>query len=128
MIIREATMYQVVCDECGDIAYDMDAEYSTWLSADDANERWIDADGVAVGGRHACYSPECGIAVLSTHPDLVARGATIDAGRWWVVFDRELSEYAVFYALFYAAVGQYRPVPAQSGRSLATVMDEVRVW
>ena len=128
MTIREMTAYQIECDHCGGTAYDLDAEYLPRLNADDVNERWIDADGVAVGGRHACYNPECGIAVLSTHPDLVARGAAIDAGRWWVVFDRVLSEYAVFYALFYAAAGQYRPVPAQSGRSLATVMDEVRVW
>ena len=47
-MIREATSYQVVCDGCGDIAYDLGAEYSSWLNADDVNERWIDADGAAV--------------------------------------------------------------------------------
>ena len=124
MSIRELTAYQVACDHCGRAADDLGAEYSSWLDADDANERWISVGGIAAGGRHACYNPECGIAVLSTHPDLVARGATIGAGRWWVVFDRGWDEYSVFYA----AVGQYRPVPAQSGRSLANVMREVHAW
>lgn len=124
MTIRELTAYQVVCDHCGGTAYDLGAEYSSWLNADDVNERWIDADGVAVGGRHACYNPECGIAVLSTHPDLIARSAANGTGRWWVVFDRRLSEYSAFYT----AVGQDEPYPAQSSRSLATVMDEVWAW
>ena len=122
MTIREVTMCQVVCDKCGGTAYDMGAEHSLSDDDDVVNERWIDVGGIVVGGRHACYNPECGIAVLSTHPDLVARGATIGAGRWWVVFDRQWSEYVAFSA--------YRggPILIESSRSLATVMDEVWAW
>lgn len=120
MTIREMTAYQIACDHCGRTADDLGAEYSWWLDADDANEAWANADDIAVGGRHACHNPECGIAVLDSHPDMVARSATTGAGRWWVVFDRKWKEYAAF-----CAVGRYGPVPAQSGRSLATVMDEV---
>ena len=120
--IREVTMYQVVCDHCGGTAYDLDAEYSSWLNADDVNEAWIDAGGIAVGGRHACYNPECGIAVLDSHPDLIARRAANGVGRWWVVLDQRWGDYAGFYA--------YRggPVPDRSSRSLADVMDEVWAW
>ena len=124
MSIREMTAYQVVCDHCGGTAYDMGAEYPLSDDADDANEAWTDADGIAVGGRHACHNPECGIAVLDSHPDLIARRAANGAGRWWVVFDRRLSEYSAFYT----AVGQDEPYPAQSSRSLADVMDEVWAW
>ena len=72
MTIRELTAYQVVCDHCGGTAYDMDAEYPLSDDAGDANEAWIDADGIAVDDRHACH--ECGIAVLDSHPDLHGRG------------------------------------------------------
>ena len=116
MTIREVTAYQVVCDHCGGTAYDMDAEYSSW------DERWFYVGGIAVGGRHACHNPGCGIAVLDSHPGLIARSAANGAGRWWVVFDRRWSEYVVFSA--------YRcgPFPIESSRSLATVMDEVWAW
>ena len=124
MTIRELTAYQVVCDHCGDIAYDMGAEYSSWLNADDVNERWIDFGGIAVSGRHACDGPECERAVLDSHPDLIARSAANGARRWWVAFDRRLSEYSAFYT----AVGKDQPYPAQSSRSLADVMDEVWAW
>ena len=122
MTIRELTAYQVACDHCGGTACDMGARYSTWLNADDANEAWTDADGIAVGGRHACHNPECGIAVLDSHPDLIARSSANGVGRWWVVFDRQWNEYAAFYA--------YRggPILIESDRSLATVMDEVWAW
>ena len=118
MTIRELTAYQVVCDHCGGTAYDMDAEYPLSDDAGDANEAWIDAGGIAVGGRHACHNPECGIAVLDSHPDLIARRAANGVGRWWVVLDQRWGDYAGFYA--------YRggPYPAQSSRSLANVMDE----
>ena len=123
MTIREMTAYQIACDHCGRTADDLGAEHPWWLDADDANEAWVDADGIAVDGRHACHNPECGIAFLDSHPDLAARSAANGAGRWWVVFDRWWSEYVAFYAW-----GQYGPVPAQSDRSLATVMDEARAW
>ena len=32
MSIREMTAYQVVCDHCGGTAYDMGAEYFSWLN------------------------------------------------------------------------------------------------
>lgn len=116
MSIREVTMYQVVCDECGGTAYDMGAEYSSW------DERWFYVGGIAVGGRHACHNPECGIAVLDSHPDLIARRAANGVGRWWVVFDQRWGDYAGFYA--------YRggPILIESSRSLADVMDEVWAW
>ena len=122
MTIREVTAYQVACDHCGRTAGDLGAEYSSWDDADDANEAWIDADGFAVGGRHACHNPECGIAVLDSHPDLIARRAANGVGRWWVVLDQRWGDYAGFYA--------YRggPIPDQSSRSLADVMDEVWAW
>ena len=123
MTIREMTAYQVACDHCGRTADDLGAEYSSWLDAYDANEAWVDAGGIAVDGRHACDGPECGRAVLDSLPDLIARSAASGVGRWWVVFDRKWKEYVVFYAW-----GQYGPVPAQSDRSLATVMDEARAW
>ena len=123
MTIREMTAYQVACDHCGRTADDLGAEYSSWLDAYDANEAWVDAGGIAVDGRHACDGPECGRAVLDSHTDLIARRAASGVGRWWVVFDRKWKEYVVFYAW-----GQYGPVPAQSDRSLATVMDEARAW
>lgn len=122
MTIREVTAYQVACDHCGRTAGDMGAEYASWDYADDANEAWDDADGFAVGGRHACNSPECERAVLDSHPDLVARRAANGVGRWWVVFDRQWSEYAGFYA------HQGRAILIESSRSLATVMDEVWAW
>lgn len=122
MTIREVTMYQVVCDECGGTAHDMGAEYSSWDDAGYAIEAWTDGDGVAVGGRHACDNPECWRAVLDSHPDLAARSAANGARRWWVVFDRQWSEYAGFSA--------YRggPIVIESSRSLADVMDEVWAW
>lgn len=126
MSIRETTAYQVACDGCGGTAYDMGAEYSTWLNADDANEAWTNIGGIAVGGRHACHNPGCGIAVLDSHPNLIARsaanGAANGVGGWWVVFDQRWGDYAGFYA--------YRggPIPDQSSRSLADVMDEVWAW
>lgn len=122
MSIRELTAYQVVCDHCGGTAYSMGAEYSLSCDAADANEAWAEVDGISVGGRHACYVPECRRAILSTHPDLIARSAANGARRWWVVFDRRWSEYVVFSA--------YRigPFPIDSSRSLATVMDEVWAW
>ena len=122
MTIRELILYQVVCDECGGTAYDLGTEYCSWLNADEANEAWLDADGIAVDGRHACYKPECGIAFLSTHPDLIARRAANGVGLWWVVFDRQWKEYVAFSA--------YRgwPIRIESSRSLATVMDEVWAW
>lgn len=125
MSIRELTAYQVVCDHCGGTAYDMDAEYPLSDDADDANEAWTDAGGIAVGGRHACDGPECGIAVLDSHPDLIARRAANGVGRWWVVFDRGLSEYSAFSALYAYRGG---PIVIGSSRSLATVMDEVWAW
>ena len=124
MTIREMTAYQIVCDHCGRTADDLGAEHPWWLDADDANEAWANAVGIAVGGRHACDdSPECGRAVLDSHPDLIARSAASGFGRWWVVFDREWGEYVVFYAW-----GQYGPVPAQSDGSPATVIGEARAW
>lgn len=119
MTIREVTLYQVVCDECGGTAYDMDAEYPSWPNPDDANERWISVGGIAVGGGHACHNPECSLAVLDSHPGLIARSSANGADCWWVIFDRRSSEYAGFYAL-----GQRFPFLAQSSRSLANVMDE----
>lgn len=104
--IREVTIYQVVCDECGVTAYDMEA--------------WADAGGIEVYGRHACRNLECGIAILSTHPDLIARSAANSAGRWWVVFDRRWNEYVMFSEYWYALI------EIESSRSLATVMDGVR--
>lgn len=121
MTIRELTAYQIVCDHCGGTAYDMGAVYPL---SDDID--WIDIGGIAVGGRHACHNPECGIAVLNSHPNLIARraanGAANGVGRWWIVFDRWWGEYVGFYA--------YRggPIPDQSSRSLADVMDEVWAW
>ena len=123
MTIREMTAYQVVCDGCGGTAYNMDARYLSWDDPDYANEAWADAGGIAVGGRHACDGPECGRAVLDSLPDLIARSAASGVGRWWVVFDQKWKEYVAFYAW-----GQYGPVPAQSSRSLATVMDKARAW
>lgn len=104
MSIREVILYQVACDECGRTAFDMEA--------------WTDTDGIEIGDRHACHNPECGIAVLDSHPDLIARSAANGVGRWWVVLDQRWGDYAGFYA--------YRggPVPDRSSRSLATVMDE----
>ena len=32
MTIREVTMHQVVCDKCEGTAYDMGAEYFSWLN------------------------------------------------------------------------------------------------
>ena len=108
MSIREVILYQVACDECGRTAFDMEA--------------WTDTDGIEIGDRHACHNPECGIAVLDSHPDLIARSAANGVGRWWVVLDQRWGDYAGFYA--------YRggPVPDRSSRSLATVMDEVWAW
>lgn len=124
MTIREMTAHQIVCDHCGRTADDLGAEHPSWLDADEANEAWDDTCGIAVGGRHACDdNPECGIAVLDSHPDLIARSAASGVGRWWVVFHRRWNEYVLFYAW-----GQYGPVPAQFDRSLATVMDEARAW
>ena len=122
MTIRELTAYQVACDHCGRTAHDLGAEYSSWLDAYDANDAWVNADCIAVGGRHACYSPECGIAVLDSHTDLIARRAASGVGRWWVVFDWKWSEYVAFFA--------YRGGPnlIESDGSLATVMDEVWAW
>ena len=120
--IREVTMYQVVCDHCGGTADDMGAGFSFSDDADDVSERWIDVGGIAVGGKHACYNPECGIVVLDSHPDLVARGATTGVRRWWVVFDRQWSEYAGFYA------HRGRAILIESSRSLTDVMDEVWAW
>ena len=116
--IREVTMYQVVCDHCGGTADDMGAGFSFSDDADDVSERWADAVGIAVGGRHACHNPECGIAVLDSHPDLAARSSANGVRRWWVVLDQRWGDYAAFYA--------YRggPIPDQSSRSLADVMDE----
>ena len=122
MTIRELTAYQVVCDHCGGTSYDMDAEYPLSDDAGDVNERWISVGGIAVGGRHACHNPECGIAVLDSHPDLAARSAAGGVVRWWVVFDRWWSEYVAFSA------DRGRPILIKSGRSLATVMDEARAW
>ena len=122
MTIREMTAHQIVCDHCGRTAGDLGAEYSWWLDADDANEAWADAGVIEVGGRHACHNPVCGIAVLDSHPDLAARSAANGVGLWWVVFDRQWSEYVAFSA--------YRggPILIESSRSLATVMDEVWAW
>ena len=122
MSIRETTAYQVACDECGGTAYDMGAEYPLSDDAGDVNEAWTDIGGIAVGGRHACHNPECGIAVLDSHPDLIARRAANGVGRWWVVLDQRWGDYAGFYA--------YRggPIPIESSRSLADVMDEVWAW
>ena len=122
MTIREMTAYQVACDHCGRTADDLYAEYYWWFNADEANEVWADTYGIAVDGRHACYSPECGIAVLGSHPNLIARGAASGVGRFWVVFDQKRKEYVLFSA--------YRggPVLIESSRSLATVMDEVWAW
>ena len=121
-MIRELTAYQIACDHCGRTADDMDAEYPLSDDADEANEAWTDIGGIAVGGRHACHNPECGIAVLDSHPDLIARRAANGVGRWWVVLDQRWGDYAGFYA--------YRggPVLIESSRSLATVMDEVWAW
>ena len=107
MTIRELTAYQIVCDHCGRTA-----------DVDEANDAWVNADGIAVDGRHACHNPECGIAFLDSHPDLAARSAASGIGRWWVVFDRRWKEYVAFSA--------YRggPILIDSDRSLATVMDE----
>lgn len=118
-MIREVTAYQVVCDGCGGTAHDMGAEYSSWDDDGYAIEAWTDIGGIAVGGRHACHNPGCGIAVLDSHPDLVARRAANGVGRCWVVFDQRWGDYAGFYA--------YRggPIPDHSSRSLADVMDEV---
>ena len=122
MTIRELTAYQIVCDHCGRTADDLDAEYSLSDDADDVNEAWLDAEGIAVNGRHACHNPECGVAVLDSHPGLIARSAANGVGRWWVVLDQRWGDYAGFYA--------YRggPVPDRSSRSLADVMDEVWAW
>ena len=51
------------------------------------------------------------------------RSAASGGGRWLVVFDQKWKEYVAFYAW-----GQYGPVPAQSSRSLATLMDKARAW
>ena len=122
MNTREMTAYQIECDHCGSTAYDLGAEHSWWLNADEANEAWLDADGFAVGGRHACRNPECGIAVLDSHPDLAARSAANGVSRWWVVFDQKWKEYVVFSA--------YRggPIPIDSSRSLASLMDKAWAW
>ena len=120
MTIREMTAYQIACDHCGRTADDLGAEYPLWLDTDDANEAWVDADGISIDGRHACHNPECGIAFLDSHPDLAARSAAGDVVRWWVVFDRWWREYAVF-----CASGRGGPILIESSRSLATVMDEV---
>ena len=122
MTIREMTAYQIVCDHCGRTASDLGAEYSSWLDADDASEAWVNADGIAVGGRHACHNPGCGIAVLDSHPDLAARSAASGVGRWCVLFDRKWREYVAFSA------DRGRPILIESSRSLATVMDEVWAW
>lgn len=121
-MIRELTAYQIACDHCGRTAGDLGAEYSSWLDADEANEAWVDADGIVVGGRHACHNPECGIAFRDSHPDLIARSAASGVGRWWVLFDRRWNEYVVF--------SEYRggPILIESDHSLATVMDEVWAW
>ena len=118
MTTREMTAHQIACDHCGSTAYDLGAEHSWWLNADEASEAWTDDGGIAINGRHACHHPECGIAVLDSHPDLIARSAANGVGRWWVVLDQRWGDYAGFYA--------YRggPIPAQSDRSLADVMDE----
>ena len=130
MTIREMTAHQIVCDHCGRTADDLGAEYSWWLDADDANEAWADAYGIAAGGRHACDSPECGRAVLDSHPDLIARSAANGADRWWVIFDRRWSEYVAFFAYRGGPNLMYRggPILIDSDRSLATVMDEVWAW
>ena len=122
MTIREMTAYQIACDHCGRTADDSGAEHPLWLDTDDANEAWLDAEGIAVDGRHACHSPECGIAFLDSHPDLAARSAAGGVVRWWVVFDRWWSEYVAFSA------DRGRPILIKSSRSLATVMDEARAW
>ena len=123
MTIREMTAYQTVCDHCGRTAYVMGAEHSSWDKPDEANEAWLDAEGIAVDGRHACHSPECGIAFLDSHPDLAARSAAGDVVRWWVVFDRWWREYAVF-----CASGRGGPILIESSRSLATGMGKARAW
>lgn len=123
MTVHRMTVYQVVCDGCGSTAYNMDARRSSWCDPDYANEAWVDAGGIAVGGRHACDGPECGRAVLDSHTDLIARSAASGVDRLWVVFDWKWKEYAIFYA-----AGQCEPVLINSDRSLATVMDEVWAW
>ena len=107
MTIREFTAYQIACDHCGMTANNMDAKYSSWDDPDYANEAWLDAEGIAVGGRHACDGPECGRAVLDSHPNLAARSATTGVGRWWVVFDWKWKEYAIFYAEYIITFRQY---------------------
>ena len=123
MTIYRMNACQVACDHCGRTPCDLGAEYSWWLNADEASEAWTDDGGIAINGRHACHHPECGIAVLDSHPDLAARSAAGGVGRWWVVFDWKWKEYAIFYA-----AGQCEPVLINSDRSLATVMDEARAW
>ena len=130
MTIREMTAYQIVCDHCGRTAYDMGAEYSSWDDPGCANGAWADADGIAVGGRHACDGPECGRAVLDSHPDLIARSAANGADRWWVIFDRRWSEYVAFSADRGRPNLMYRggPILIESSRSLATGMGKARAW
>ena len=122
MTIREMTAYQVACDHCGRTADDLGARYSSWDDPDYANEAWADAGGIAVGGRHACDGPECVRAFLDSHTDLIARSAASGVGRLWVVFDQKWKEYVVF------SEYQDGPIPIESSRSLATVMDEVWAW
>ena len=122
MINREVVAYWAACDHCGGAADVLGAEHSLWFDAYDASEAWTEAGGIAISGRHACRNPECGVAVLDAHPDLIARSTANGVGRLWAVFDHQWGEYVMFSA--------YRggPTLIKFDRSLATLMDELWEW
>ena len=116
VVIREATCYQVLCDHCGR------AGESMWNDRIYAVHTWVNSERIAVGGRHACDSAECGRKVLDAHPDLVARSSSESDVRWWVAYDGRRDEYAAFFEYLHG------PVPILQGGTLADAMREVWAW